>query len=168
MRALLPNASVSMARDAAGYIRRGDEVGTSIGFAKTAGIYPAGYRLEPCAVERDLAEGDRVAIGDLQLECIDTRGHAGGQPLVPARARGTAQPVRRRRRIPGGRSSCRTPTTGRLEELIASLRKLRGLELDALFPGHFAFSLRDGQQHIERANEALDRLLIPPQAVSAW
>jgi hypothetical protein len=40
--------------------------------------------------------------------------------------------------------------------------------IDALFPGHFAFSLRDGQRHIERANEVLDQLLIPPQAVSAW
>jgi len=55
-----------------------------------------------------------------------------------------------------------------VEALVASLRKLRGLGIDALFPGHFAFSLRDGQQHIERANLVLDRLLIPPQAVAAW
>src|SRR5580765_4300335 len=33
LRALLPDASVSMSREAAGYIRVGDEVGTSIGVA---------------------------------------------------------------------------------------------------------------------------------------
>src|SRR5712692_6651960 len=58
MRVLLPNASLSMSRDVADLIRRGDETGTSIDIAKTAGIYPLDYRLEPCAVDGDLAEGD--------------------------------------------------------------------------------------------------------------
>ncbi len=107
---------VARPREAADYIRVGDETGTSIGVAKTAGIYPVDYRLEPCAVEDELAEGDRVTIGDVELECVDTP----------------------------------------------------GLRIDALFPGHFAFSLRDGQRHVERAKEVLDQLLIPPQAVSAW
>ena len=43
MQALLPNAAVSMSREAADYIRIGDESGTSISTAKTAGIYPADY-----------------------------------------------------------------------------------------------------------------------------
>ena len=47
-------------------------------------------------------------------------------------------------------------------------RKLRALEVDALLPGHLAFSLARGQRHIERANEVLDTLLVPPQAVPAW
>jgi hypothetical protein len=55
-----------------------------------------------------------------------------------------------------------------LEELVSSLRKLRGLGIDVLLPGHLAFSLRNGQRHIEAANEALDRLLIPSQMTSAW
>jgi len=40
--------------------------------------------------------------------------------------------------------------------------------VDALLPGHLTLSLSDGQRHIERANEVLDRLLIPEQMVSAW
>ena len=35
-------------------------------------------------------------------------------------------------------------------------------------PGHLTFSLTDGQRHIERANQVLDRLLIPEQMLSAW
>lgn len=168
MRALLPNVSVSMSREAAAYIRQGDEAGTSIAVAKSAGIYPADYRLEPCPVERDLAEGDRVAIGDLELECIDTPGHAGGHLSFLLEQSG------RRSLFAGdvvfhrGTILLQNTHDCRLEELISSLRKLRGLEIDELFPGHFAFSLRDGQQHIERANGVLDQLLIPPQAVSAW
>jgi len=37
-----------------------------------------------------------------------------------------------------------------------------------LLPGHLAVSLERGQRHIGRANEALDTLLVPPQAVPAW
>jgi hypothetical protein len=51
---------------------------------------------------------------------------------------------------------------------VESLRNLRGLRIDALFPGHLAFSLSDGQRHIETANRALDTLLIPNQIVTAW
>lgn len=40
--------------------------------------------------------------------------------------------------------------------------------MKALLPGHLAFSLENGQRHIERANEVLDRLLIPEQMASAW
>ena len=168
MRALLPSASVSMSREAAAYIRQGDEVGTSIGVAKAAGIYPADYRLEPCPVERDLAEGDRVTIGDVELECIDTPGHAGGHLSFLVEHGGSRNLFAGDVVFHGGTILLQNTHDCRLEALIASLRKLRGLGIDALFPGHFAFSLRDGQRHIERANEVLDQLLIPPQAVSAW
>jgi glyoxylase-like metal-dependent hydrolase (beta-lactamase superfamily II) len=167
-RALLPNASVSMSRVAAGYIRLGDEAGTSIGVAKTAGIYPADYRLEPCAVEDELAEGDRVTIGDVELECVDTPGHAGGHLSFLLEHGGRRSLFAGDVVFHGGRILLQNTHDCRLEALTASLRKLRGLRIDALFPGHFAFSLRDGQRHIERANEVLDQLLIPPQAVSAW
>jgi glyoxylase-like metal-dependent hydrolase (beta-lactamase superfamily II) len=167
-RALLPNASVSMSRVAAGYIRLGDEAGTSIGVAKTAGIYPADYGLEPCAVEDELAEGDRVTIGDVELECVDTPGHAGGHLSFLLEHGGRRSLFAGDVVFHGGRILLQNTHDCRLEALTASLRKLRGLRIDALFPGHFAFSLRDGQRHIERANEVLDQLLIPPQAVSAW
>lgn len=78
MRALLPNAELAISRDVARFVRAGDEVATSVAAAKTIGVYPRDYRLEPCAVERELADGERIAIGDLTVECIETPGHAVG------------------------------------------------------------------------------------------
>lgn len=40
--------------------------------------------------------------------------------------------------------------------------------MKALLPGHLALSLENGQRHIERTNEGLDRLLVPEQMASAW
>jgi glyoxylase-like metal-dependent hydrolase (beta-lactamase superfamily II) len=168
MRALLPKASLASAREAADPIRKGDEVWTSVASAKTAGIYPAGYHLEPCQVDRELGDGDRIVVGDLELECIDTPGHARGHVSFLLEHAG------RRSLFCGdvvfhrGTILLQNTHDCRLNEQVASLRKLRQLAVDALLPGHFAFSLRDGQHHIERANAVLDQLLIPPQALSAW
>ncbi len=168
MRALLQKASLSMSREVADLVRTGDEAGTSIDVAKAAGIYPLDYRLEPCPVERELADGDRLAIGDLVVECIETPGHARGHLSFLLEHDGRRSLFGGDVVFHGGTILLQNIHDCSLDAMVASLRRLRGLAIDALFPGHLAFSLRDGQRHIETANQALDRLLIPDQMVSAW
>jgi glyoxylase-like metal-dependent hydrolase (beta-lactamase superfamily II) len=154
MRERLPEASVSASEWAGDLIRRADADGMSIDAAKAAGIYPFDYVLEPCPVDRELADGDRVEVGDLVLECIATPGHARGHLSFLLDHGGTL--------LLQAIHDCR------LEELVVSLRKVRPLGIDALYPGHFTLSVHDGQRHLERANAVLDTLLVPPQAVAAW
>jgi len=168
MRTLLPRASLSISGEVADLVRAGDETGTSVDVAKAAGIYPPDYRLEPCAVDGELADGDRIAIGDLMLECIETPGHARGHLSFLLEHDGRRSLFGGDVVFHGGTILLQNIHDCSLEEMVASLRKLRGLAIDALFPGHLAFSLRNGQRHIEVANAALDRLLIPNQMVSAW
>jgi hydroxyacylglutathione hydrolase len=168
MRALLPNAELCISHDVAELVRQGDEEGTSIGPAKVAGIYPADYHLEPCPVERELTEGERVAVGDLTLECIDTPGHAYGHLAFLLEHAGRRSLFGGDLVFHGGTVLLQNIHDCSVVALSASLRKLRGLGVDALFPGHLAFSVRDGQRHIESANRVLDTLLIPNQVVAAW
>jgi glyoxylase-like metal-dependent hydrolase (beta-lactamase superfamily II) len=168
MRALLPNASLSVSGDVADLVRAGDEAGTSVAVAKAAGIYPLDYRLQPCPVEGELADGERIAIGDLVLECIETPGHSSGHLSFLLEYDGRRSLFGGDVVFHGGTILLQNIHDCSLEAMVASLRKLRGLAVDALFPGHLAFSLRDGQRHIESANQTLDRLLIPDQMVSAW
>ena len=109
--------------------------------------YPADYRLEPCAVDEGLGEGGLSFL----LEQGGRRSLFGGDVVFH-----------------GGTILLQNIHDCSLEQLVRSLRKLRGLGIDALFPGHLAFSLERGQRHIERANAILDTLLVPPQAVPAW
>jgi hydroxyacylglutathione hydrolase len=168
MRSLLPRASLALSNEAAEVIAAGDERGASLDVAKAAGIYPADYRLEPCTVNERLREGDRVTVGDLTLECIDTPGHSSGHLSF------LLDHGRRRSLFAGdvvfhgGTILLQNIHDCSLQALVSSLRKLRSLAIDALFPGHLAFSLQNGQRHIERANEILDTLLVPDQAVRAW
>jgi hydroxyacylglutathione hydrolase len=168
MRELLRGASVSIARDVAAFVRTGDETAASIGSAKAAGIYPADYALRPCPVDRELAEGDIVSVGDLRLECLETPGHADGHLAFLLVQDGRRSLFSGDLVFHGGTVLLQNTHDCRVDRLCSSLRKLRGIGVDALFPGHFGFSLQGGQRHIERANLVLDELLIPPPAVGAW
>jgi glyoxylase-like metal-dependent hydrolase (beta-lactamase superfamily II) len=168
MRNRLPNASLLLSRHGAEVIRAGDERAASLDVAKAAGIYPADYRLEPCAVDEGLDEGSTVAVGDLVLQCIDTPGHSSGHLSFLLEHGGRRSLFGGDVVFHGGTILLQNIHDCSLEQLVLSLRKLRGLAVDALFPGHLAFSLERGQRHIERANEILDTLLVPAQAVPAW
>jgi len=168
MRELLPDASLAAGREAAELVRAGDEDGTSVNVAKAAGIYPSDYRLDPCPVDRELADRDHVAIGDLVLECLETPGHCRGHLSFLLEHNGRRTLFGGDMVFHGGTVLLQNIHDCSLGELAGSLRRLRTLAIDALLPGHLAVSLRDGQRHIEKANEALDSLLIPRQMHSAW
>jgi hydroxyacylglutathione hydrolase len=150
-------------------VRTADERQFSLDVAKTAGNYPADYALEPCEVDVELADGDEIAVGDLKVQVLDTPGHADGHVSFLLEHGGRRSLFAGDVVFHGGKILLQNIHDCRLDAQIRSLRKLRELEVDALFPGHLAFSLDAGQRHIERANEVLDRLLIPEQLVSgAW
>lgn len=168
MRRLLDDPAVYLSRARADALRSGDEVAVSIDVAKQVGIYPSDYVLEPCDVDVELAEGDRIEVGSLEVEVLDTPGHADGHVSLLLDHEGRRTLFAGDVIFFGGKILLQAIHDCRLDEEIRSLRKLRGLGVDALLPGHLALSLGNGQRHVERANEVLDRLLVPEQMVSAW
>jgi glyoxylase-like metal-dependent hydrolase (beta-lactamase superfamily II) len=168
MRRLLGDPSVHASGLIADSLRKGDEKAVSLDVAKLAGIYPTDYRLEPFPVDNEVEEGATVQVGDLRLHVLDTPGHCDGHvslllPVGSHRVLFAGDVV-----FFGGKILLQNIHDCRLDAQVSSLRKLRGMSVTALLPGHLTFSLTDGQRHIERANQALDRLLIPEQMLSAW
>jgi hydroxyacylglutathione hydrolase len=169
MRRLLGEPMVHASSVIADSLREGDEKALSVDAAKQAGIYPADYRLEAVPVDRELEEGATIQVGNLRLLVLDTPGHSDGHVSLvleehPGRQVLFAGDVV----FFGGKILLQNIHDCRLDAQVRSLRKLRELSVTALFPGHLTLSLKDGQRHIERANQVLDRLLIPEQMVSAW
>jgi hydroxyacylglutathione hydrolase len=149
-------------------LRAGDEKAFSLDLAKVAGIYPADYRLEPFDVDQELEEGATIDVGDLRLQVYDTPGHSDGHVSLLLEDDGKRLLFAGDAIFHGGKILLQAIHDCRLDQQIRSLRKLRELDVSELFPGHLTLSLKDGQRHIERANQVLDRLLIPEQMVSAW
>lgn len=168
MRRLLGDAAVYLSRERAEALRDGDERAVSIDVAKRAGIYPPDYTLEPCDVDVELDEGEAIRVGDLTLQVLETPGHADGHVSLLLEHGGRLSLFAGDAIFFGGKILLQAIHDCRLDAQIRTLRKLRELRVDALFPGHLTVSLDGGQRHIERANEVLDRLLLPEQMVSAW
>ncbi|HEV2035914.1 MAG TPA: MBL fold metallo-hydrolase [Candidatus Dormibacteraeota bacterium] len=168
MRKLLGEPATYASRMIAESLRLGDEAAISLDAAKRAGIYPLDYHLEPAPVDHELEEGDVVEVGSLRLAVLDTPGHSDGHLSLLLEDGGQTMLFAGDVIFFGGKILLQNIGDCRLDALITSLRKLRQVGVSALFPGHLTLSLRDGQRHIERANQVLDHLLIPEQMVSAW
>ena len=156
-------------RVCADWVRTGDEEKVSLDVAKKAAFYPADYVLEPCPVDSELADGDSIRIGDLSLTVAR---HA--RPLRTATSRCCSSATasgRCSRPTPSSTaatSSCRASGTAGSTRSSARCAACASSRSQRSSRRTSRFSLSDGQRHIERANDALDRLLIPNQLVSAW
>jgi glyoxylase-like metal-dependent hydrolase (beta-lactamase superfamily II) len=150
------------------YIREGDERGVSIDVAKRVGIYPEDYRLEPHPIDVELAEGDTIRVGDLALGVLDTPGHCDGHVSLLLERAGERILFAGDVVFFGGKIMLQAIHDCRLDEQIRSLRKLRDLELTMLLAGHLTPVLSGGQSHVEKANQTLDKLLIPEQLTYGW
>jgi len=168
MRSMLANPTVYLSHETARYLRDGDEAAVSIDLAKRVGIYPHDYRLEPCPIDVELADGDTIAVGDLRLTVLDTPGHSDGHVSLLLERGHERMLFAGDVIFLGGKILLQAIHDCRLDRLIVSLRRLREVDATMLFPGHLAFALSEGQSHIERANQVLDKLLIPEQLVSVW
>jgi hydroxyacylglutathione hydrolase len=168
MRALLVEPAVHMSSAVAEYLRTGDERGISLDVAKKVGFYPAEYTLEACPVDNELRDGDTIRVGDLSLGVLDTPGHCDGHVSLVLDDDGRRCLFAGDVIFWGGNILLQNIHDCRLDAHIESLRKLRGLEVDVLLPAHLTLDLQAGQRHIERANDALDRLLVPNQLINAW
>jgi hydroxyacylglutathione hydrolase len=168
MRGMLGGPAIYASGGIADALRRADEKAISLEAAKLAGIYPMDYRMEPCAIDHELEEGATISVGDVVLTVFDTPGHSDGHVSLLMEDSGNRMLFAGDVIFFGGKVLLQNIHDCRLDALIDSLRKLRQLDVTSLLPGHLTLSLKDGQRHIERANQVLDRLLIPEGILSAW
>jgi hydroxyacylglutathione hydrolase len=160
-----PDLRVLASREVAAWVRTGDEVATSVEMGKRADFYPPEFRFSACPVEGELAEGDRVAVGELAVEAIETPGHADGHLSYLVEGRSGRLLFSGDLVFFGGRISLENTWDCRIQAYAASMGKLRGAAIDALFPGHHLVSVTNGQRHIDAANRLFERGFVPKSVV---
>jgi hydroxyacylglutathione hydrolase len=143
-----------------------DEVALGLDVARRNGYYPADYRLEPCEVDRLLADGERLRCGRLELAVLATPGHSAGSVcLVLEGAEGrvlfAGDTV-----FAGGKISLLVIPGADLLALADSVARLAAVRPTALLPGHGPFPLRDAHEHVERAQRTFESMVPPPQILS--
>jgi hydroxyacylglutathione hydrolase len=161
----LADVRVLASREVAAWVRTGDEEAMSVETGKRSEFYPADFRFTACPVEGELSDRDRVDVGDLSVEAIETSGHADGHLSYVVDAPHGRLLFSGDLVFFGGRISLANTWDCRIQAYAASMGKLRGARIDALFPGHHFVSETNGQRHIDAANRLFERGFVPKSVV---
>ena len=145
--------------ETAAALETADEVRTSLGVARTAGVYPSDYRLSPAPV-RPVA--GRLVAGRLDVEIVAAPGHCDGHVVVLARTAGRTVLFSGDCLFAGGRVSLQALHDCRLDRYADTVIDLAGRDIDALLPGHGDAELSGAGRDIHRAAQSFRRLVPPP------
>lgn len=140
---------------------------SGLNVALPSGIYPPGYAMTPCAVDRRLRDGDVVHVGRHALQVIATPGHSPGSICLLMTLAG-------QRVLFSGDTIQYCPVAGQvgwisllnapgtdLDAYRSSVRRLRDLRVDVLLPGDRVFCMSSGQRVIDSVVSGFDSLAIP-------
>ena len=153
----------SETRDALTYEGDGGEI---MAAAKRHGYYPADYLLHPCKVDKVVRTGDVISVGSVDFKVIQTPGHCDSLMCLVTYLDGKKMLFCGDMVFCGGRISTQAVPDCRPYEYYRSLKRIAQESVDALFPGHYEFSLRDANRHLLAALEYFDRLAIAPSNVT--
>jgi glyoxylase-like metal-dependent hydrolase (beta-lactamase superfamily II) len=146
-------------------LEAGDEDAVGLSSAKQAGMFPADYVLEPCPVSSRLTDGDVVSVGNLRLQFLGTPGHSNGHGSFLLTGGDRTLLFAGDSVFWSGQILMQATADCDLPAMVASIRRLHGLEFDAFLPGHGAITLKGGHMHVDMAVAAVDRLGVPRNIV---
>lgn len=142
-------------------LARGDEDAAGLTRSRAAGLYPAEVALRPTPTS-ELRDGDVVRVGRFEITAVTTPGHAAGHLCFLASGLGQRVLLSGDLVFTRGRVALQGTPDCDLQQHWQSLRRVQGLTVDVLLPGHETLGLRDGQVHLDAAVAALERQEIPP------
>jgi glyoxylase-like metal-dependent hydrolase (beta-lactamase superfamily II) len=148
--------------DIANALQKGGGRGIALDLAKEAGMYPEDFSFQPCPVDGELKEGQKVVVGDCELLVMETPGHSMGHLSFLMDSEGVQYLFSGDAVLWGGRIVLLSSPDSDLQAYIRTIKKLSGFSVDVFLPGHQCFSLRDGQRHLDTAMAALKAMSVPP------
>ena len=153
--------SVLVSSEEADFVRRADEDELGLTFARAAGWYPPDYCLQPCEVDVELEDGQKIMVGDLQITTIKTPGHSRGSVCYLMEGEDTTSLFTGDTVFLRGLISLLNAPGSSVQDYCQGIKKLANLGVDALLPGHLGFCLGGGQGHMDKAIKAFEDLPVP-------
>lgn len=148
---------------AASYVRDGDERAISLDRARGPGGYPKDYAFAASPVTGELREGDRITVGRLVVEVVETPGHCGGHLSFALHRPGGIDLFSGDAIFTRGRILLQYIWDCSVVDSCESVKRLTAIRPDGLFPGHGSVSIERGWTHLYSAMETIGSMLPPPQ-----
>lgn len=142
-------------------LTEGTETELGIAAAKRDGVYPDDYEYTHYTPDRTATPGSMIEIGGRRFEVIQIRGHASDHVAYLTEVDGLTACFVGDAVYPEGSISLLNTPGSSLAEYRADIANLVGRGIDALLTGHGLPRLRDGQDGIDQAAEALAGMYTP-------
>jgi len=138
-------------------VELGDEDASGLRAAREQGIYPADCYLDPCPVDIVVRDGETLSAAGLEFTALHVRGHSADSFCYLTRFSGAPWLFCGDAVFYGGVLGVINAEGSGMKGYRADLRKLAGLDVEGLFPGHGLFTLRGGQRHLDCAIEQVGK-----------
>ena len=136
---------------------------TSLRIAQKNGIYPEDYIFKHVKIDRVVTHNQIIKVGKYTIRAIQVSGHSEATTayLIEDEPRSlfSSDIVF----IEGTVGFGNWPGCD-LQKYRNNIGRLSNLNVTSLFPGHFMWTLKDGQQHLDRAIKNFEGVWLPP----AW
>jgi glyoxylase-like metal-dependent hydrolase (beta-lactamase superfamily II) len=149
----------------AAMVSAGDEAAISVDVARRAGVYPADYAYRSCAIDDVLAIDRPLAINGVTVRAIASPGHSHDHVSYLVETPDRRMLIAGDALFHGGKVAIQNIYDCDIAAICETVRRLAGIDYDALLPGHLNFSLRNGRRHADAALAHVAALRCPPSII---
>jgi len=144
------------------YIEHGSEKELALDVCKKTKLVSQDFKYKHCRVDRSLGDKETLEFGAFKITSVVLPGHSYGVLCLLVEFGGRRVFFSSDAVFIGGTIGLGNWPGSSLQAYRESIWKLKGLNVDQLFPGHYLWTLREGQEHLNRAMDNLSYGWIPP------
>lgn len=142
-------------------LERGTAEDAGLDAAIEKGIYPEWFKFQNCRVDVAVEDGDVIEAAGLRFTAIGVEGHSPDSVCYLMENGGRRELFAGDVIFYGGVIGLINAPGSTMDGYRNDLSKLADLNIDGLFPGHYLFTVSDGQRHIDAAIEQCSGGMIP-------
>lgn len=142
-------------------LETGSSAEAGLDLAIEHGVYPTDFRYRNCTVDVAVRDDDVIEVAGLSFRAIEVDGHSPDSVCYLVEVDGSRHLFAGDVLFYGGVIGLINAPGSNMDGYRRDLKKLAGLNVDGLFPGHMLFTIRGGQAHIDAAIEQCSKGSIP-------
>ncbi|HLA95430.1 MAG TPA: MBL fold metallo-hydrolase [Pyrinomonadaceae bacterium] len=142
-------------------LERGTAAEAGLDLAIEHGVYPSDFKYRNCVVDKAVEDGDEIEAAGLRFRAIGVEGHSPDSICYLVEIDGKQNLFAGDVLFYGGVIGLINAPGSSMDGYRKELKKLGGLNVDGLFPGHMLFTINGGQAHIDAAIEQCGKGSIP-------
>lgn len=142
-------------------LEKGTDEELGVIYAKAHGMYEQNYVYQHCPVARAIDDGEEFDIAGIGIKAINVTGHSHDSMCFVMQLDGRKCLFNGDTFYYGGVIGLLNYPMSSLEWYHQGLPKLKGLDVEGLYPGHGIICIRNGQAVVEAALNQLHNIFVP-------